>query len=460
LSRKFLAGLLVASALAIHLANLGGGTLDAWDEGLSGERAREMLVAGSWWTPLLAGAPDWNKPPLYYWLLIADYRVLGVNELAVRLPSALFGLACAALVYTIGRSISGSRAGGMLATALLLLNPHWIEITRQGLLDSGFAAATLAGGWLLAVPAPSRRRALASGVLIGLGSMLKNPLSALAFAVPLTAWRLSGTPIPRRALVLAFGAFVGVGGVWYAVETWLYGRAFLDFYVGYNIWQRATTGIEGHRTGLGLYARKWLSNAPLTLFAFVVPLGWAAWYDRARLRAVAPLLSFIALWLAVIHLAVSKRPVYLAAVYPFVAAASAPLVLDLWQRIPSQRAQRAVAVGAALVAAVFLATRYNAALDFSPDVAAAARDVAARSAPGDEIRTVDVPIQLVGFYAQRDVRRLDPRTWTPDRGPIWIVTTRRRAEALRDRLLPGRPVAIECASEEACVLTSGAAPEP
>jgi 4-amino-4-deoxy-L-arabinose transferase-like glycosyltransferase len=455
LSHKLAASLLVALAIALHGWNLGGGTLDAWDEALSAERAREMLDAGSWMTPLLDGRPDWNKPPVYYWLVIAGYQALGMGELSVRLPSALFGLACAALVYAIGCRTAGTRAGGLLAAALLLANPHWLETTREGLLDSGFTVAMLAGGWLLCTPSPGVRRALAGGALIGLGAAIKNPLAVLAFAMPLAVWRLDAARIPWRAFAIALGAFLVVGGAWYVAEALRHGRAFLDFYVGYNLWARATSSIEGHRTELWLYLRKWPEKTPATFVAFVGPLAWAIARDRAALRRAAPLLAFVAAWLVVIHVGVSKRPVYLAPLHPFVAAASAPLTLAMLAAIRSARARRALAVAFGVAALAVLAARYDAKLDFSPDWAAVARDVGRRADPADAFVSIETPRHLLAFYARREVYAMESFEWVPGARAGWVVAPHAIAETLRERILardPERRVDVECASARACLV--------
>jgi hypothetical protein len=153
--------------------------------------------------------------------------------------------------------------------------------------------------------------------------------------------------------------------------------------------------------------------------------------------------------------------VYLAPVHPFVAAASAPLCLALGRRIRSRAARRALAAAVALAGTAVLAGRYDAALDFSPEIAAAARDAAARAAPGEPLYALDVPLQLVGFYARGDVRRLDLATFAPAAGASWVIATPDAAAALPGRmqtLEPSRPIAVECQPRKACVVAIGAAP--
>lgn len=62
------------------------------DETFYSETAREMLVHKSFLTPLLFEVPQFEKPPLFYWLTILSFKVSGVNTFSARLFPALFGM--------------------------------------------------------------------------------------------------------------------------------------------------------------------------------------------------------------------------------------------------------------------------------------------------------------------------------------------------------------------------------
>ena len=82
----------LALALLLGLLSLWG--LGAWplfdvDEGAFSEATREMLASGDWGHTTLNGTDRFDKPIGVYWLQALAVAVLGVNEFAVRLPSAL-----------------------------------------------------------------------------------------------------------------------------------------------------------------------------------------------------------------------------------------------------------------------------------------------------------------------------------------------------------------------------------
>jgi 4-amino-4-deoxy-L-arabinose transferase-like glycosyltransferase len=100
---------LCAIAWVGFLWNLGNIGLVDETEPLFAEAARQMTVTGDWITPYFNGETRFDKPPLIYWLMAVAYRTLGVNEWAVRLPSALcaIGLTCLGF-YTLSKKEGSS----------------------------------------------------------------------------------------------------------------------------------------------------------------------------------------------------------------------------------------------------------------------------------------------------------------------------------------------------------------
>src|SRR4051794_14304269 len=79
-----------ALVLALPLLwHLGGTLLFDVDEGAFSEATREMLQSGDWGQTTLNGAPRFDKPLGVYWLQALSVTAFGLNEFALRLPSAL-----------------------------------------------------------------------------------------------------------------------------------------------------------------------------------------------------------------------------------------------------------------------------------------------------------------------------------------------------------------------------------
>ncbi|MCJ7498507.1 MAG: glycosyltransferase family 39 protein, partial [candidate division Zixibacteria bacterium] len=62
------------------------------DEAFYAETAGEMLSHHSFITPLIFEKPQFEKPPLFYWLLILSFKLFGISTFSVRLVPAIFGI--------------------------------------------------------------------------------------------------------------------------------------------------------------------------------------------------------------------------------------------------------------------------------------------------------------------------------------------------------------------------------
>ncbi|HXA53979.1 MAG TPA: glycosyltransferase family 39 protein [Solirubrobacteraceae bacterium] len=135
-----------------------------------------------------------NTPPLWYVLIWGWSRLFGTDEVALRLPSALAGIATVAFAWGIGMELTGKRAA-IATAALVAFNPlfGWYsqEARAYGLFVALIALAMWC--WLRADAQPTPHR---------LGAFAASGAAALAthyFAVfllaPMCLWLLR----PRRA---------------------------------------------------------------------------------------------------------------------------------------------------------------------------------------------------------------------------------------------------------------------
>ena len=105
-TRHALLVILIALAALLHVVTIGTGDLYSETEGQYAGAAREMVASHNWLLPTNNGIPRLQKPPLLYWLIMASYKILGVNEAAARLPVALAVVATVALIFLIGEKLS------------------------------------------------------------------------------------------------------------------------------------------------------------------------------------------------------------------------------------------------------------------------------------------------------------------------------------------------------------------
>jgi hypothetical protein len=116
---------LIALAAALRLSTLG--LQGFWyDEAFTPVH----VLHPSLWATLRGVVHTENTPPLWYILAWADARVLGSGEVALRLPSALAGIATVPVAWMIGRELAGRRAA-VLAAAIVAVNPLFVWYSQE-----------------------------------------------------------------------------------------------------------------------------------------------------------------------------------------------------------------------------------------------------------------------------------------------------------------------------------------
>jgi uncharacterized membrane protein len=150
-----------------------------------------------------------NSPPLWYLLEWADSRVLGTGAVALRLPSALAGIATVPVAWAIGRELSGRRAA-IICAALVAVNPLFVWYSQEarvyGLFVFASALAMLC--FLRALRAPTPRR-IAAFALTGALALATHYFAVFLLA-PMVLW-LAWDRRTRRAALPAIGALAIVG---------------------------------------------------------------------------------------------------------------------------------------------------------------------------------------------------------------------------------------------------------
>ncbi len=93
---------LLAMVLVIRVLTLGLYPLYDPSESRYAEMGRKMLETGNWVTPMIDyGVPFWGKPPLSVWMTASSLWLGGINEFSARLPSLLFSLGMAWIVFQL-----------------------------------------------------------------------------------------------------------------------------------------------------------------------------------------------------------------------------------------------------------------------------------------------------------------------------------------------------------------------
>lgn len=115
-------------------------TIRLWDEGRNAINAIEMLKTGNPIVTYFNGAPDmWNtKPPLHIWIVAIMFKIFGINELALRLPSAIAASLVVIFIFLFGLKVLKNRWIGFLGSLIILSSMGFpdLHIGRTGDYDA------------------------------------------------------------------------------------------------------------------------------------------------------------------------------------------------------------------------------------------------------------------------------------------------------------------------------------
>jgi 4-amino-4-deoxy-L-arabinose transferase-like glycosyltransferase len=282
-------------------SQLGSLPLFDLDEGAFSEATREMVASGNYVTPSLNGEPRYDKPILIYWLQAASVNSLGLNEFALRLPSALCATLWVLAILRFGRRHLPDPPAVMLAAVSVPLTLMAGLISHAAIADALLnLLVTLSMLDLFSVlekdTAGQRRRIF---VWIGLGLLAKGPVALILPATVSLVFALW----QRRLLTWLKIAFDPLGWLLllavvmpWVTESWRSdGGEFLrHFLLDHNLGRYENT-LQGHGGKPWYYlVLIWLIVAPFT--TLLVPS------LRKAVSQRDPLDGYLLLWFGLVFL--------------------------------------------------------------------------------------------------------------------------------------------------------------
>jgi 4-amino-4-deoxy-L-arabinose transferase-like glycosyltransferase len=278
--------LILATLLLSFFWGIGGPPLYDLDEGAFTEATREMIASGNYITPHKDGKPRYDKPALIYWLQAASVHALGLNELALRLPSALAASLWVLALWVFVRERLGVPTA-TVAALTMALSLQVAVIAKAAVADALlnlFIALTLFEIYRYSLE-QSPGIALRAFLWMGLGFLTKGPVAVFFPLVVSLGFFLSrgeGRILWRAAFnPLGWLIFLAVAGPWYLAIYLDDGPGFFEsFFLKHNA-GRFGGPMHGHSGNFFYY----FIVLPLILLPFtgwflrILPTLSAGWAD-------------------------------------------------------------------------------------------------------------------------------------------------------------------------------------
>jgi mannosyltransferase len=231
-----------------------------------------------------------RSPPLYYALVWLWTRAFGVGAVALRFPSAIAGTAVIPLAYMAAREL-GSRRAGVIAAALVALNPYLVWYSQEARSYCLLVALGALGFWLFARALRQPSRWVVIGWAVASALALCTHYFAAFAIVPEAAILLLRHGL-RRRLVVAVVAVGLVGSALIPLALVQEGSGRGNGFRSFPVLQRAEaavvkfTGSEGPAPQGGISSTSTLQRevglAGAIGFAFAIALGLARGRGRER----------------------------------------------------------------------------------------------------------------------------------------------------------------------------------
>jgi 4-amino-4-deoxy-L-arabinose transferase-like glycosyltransferase len=313
--------------ILIVFFNLGGVPLLDPDEPVYAETPREMFTFNEFVSPRIYGEYWYDKPPMYYWLVAASYKVFGMNEFAARFPSAIFAVACTLVVYLSGRRLFNERAG--MAGALVLATS--IEFFYLG--KAAVTDITLLFFLSVSLLSFIEKRYYTAYIFAGLATLTKGPIGLLFpggiiffYLLATHNWsQLKSMKIPSGLLIYTI-----VAAPWYVIMYSLHGGIFIDTFLGFHNITRFTS--PEHPEGA-----LWYYYIPVLILGF---FPWTAimlqsiWTSLTKSRNNFSSLLFLNIWALLIFIfftiSQTKLVSYILPMYPPLAMLAGWYIDYLW----------------------------------------------------------------------------------------------------------------------------------
>lgn len=220
--------LAILSAI-ILFANLHRGDLSGYDDAVYAHEAKIVLQTGDWFTLRLNGYPDFDKPPLFVWLVALSFKVLGVSDYAAKFPAALFGYATILLVYFLSKHLSLDRWIPVLSMLVLMSTQYFLKYSMHAMTGVPFTFFFTLAIYFYIRSQRDPRYLLMCGSAVGLATMTVSPMGLFPLGIIglhlvfTKRFNLLFSRYWAGCLLLSFMLPM----IWYVKEYQLYGNEFL-----------------------------------------------------------------------------------------------------------------------------------------------------------------------------------------------------------------------------------------
>ncbi len=301
----------------------GGIDLQPWDEGLYAVRVNYLLNGGNFWdhtSGSLGGLYSSSQPPLQIWLQYITLKLTGYKLFSLRFWPFLFYLGTLIITFLF----CSSQKQGLFASLLLATVPFYSVFSLRGQLDMGATFFLLLALYFFQkyLLKGQVKFLFVSGVATALAFMIKMWMGILVF-IPVVIYQffiLGNKSFKIRFfqwIVYYLIPLIILALPWHLFMYLKHGKDFLNYFIGFHVLQRLTTGVEQNTSVLGLF---YFPNQLAVMLSAAWAIIIAAYLKKMPLTKEDGLLIIYFLWgFILFNISATKLPTYMIPLLPAVA---------------------------------------------------------------------------------------------------------------------------------------------
>ncbi|MBF0510704.1 MAG: glycosyltransferase family 39 protein [Candidatus Omnitrophica bacterium] len=345
-SKRIFILLLICSALFLLGNNLF--SLSDPDEVFYSLTAKEMAAHNEWLVPLIFGQPQFEKPPLTYWLLDTAFKMGGESPFTARLFPALFATLGVMAVYFLGLMGFQDERKAFFSALLLSTSAFFAGMGKTVFTDMIFTVFILLAltMFVFGFTQPKRQAMGWVGFFIfcALATLTKGPLGLAIPLMTVVLFLMYGRQmnyLKNEWIIVGLLLYVIIALPWYEYIYTLYGKTFIHEFFYNDHWRRL---FEAEHRGND----HWFFY-PLTMVLGLFP--WSLFLVAAFIDLFKRLKNWVALidyfllsWIVVVfvvfQIAHSKLASYILPVFPALALLAGQFIVNRLSDVQHEKSVR------------------------------------------------------------------------------------------------------------------------
>ena len=279
------------------------------------QSTQEMLQNHDYLSPTYFGENRFQKPILFYWLILLSYKIFGNTWFAARLIAAIFAALTVCCTWVLAKELFNNKRLAYLSAVILVSFPLFFRHAKNAVPDmvlNFFIVASIFYGYKLLTQKEGKATSVNFFILCALGFMIKGFAAIIVpFAVLIIFAWVSGKKgeLQRINLLPGIGIFLVIVLPWFLYMVYRHGHSFTDFVLIGETKNRLLSANRGFSfKGIGTFIQHLMFYLRVILSYFAP---WSAFLaiglpfiisDIKRQRPEKDALQLLLIWVAVVYI--------------------------------------------------------------------------------------------------------------------------------------------------------------